>query len=82
MVGLGLVLEGSVNLVFDPEDKQVFRHQGRNTLPKPPTTTNYRLLHFGLMRPIYPTIPNKPMLFLVICLFSGSMTPVLSFVLS
>jgi ATP-binding cassette subfamily B (MDR/TAP) protein 1 len=36
------------------------------------------------MRSIYPTIPNKPFLFLgcLFCLFNGSMTPIFSFLLS
>ena len=39
---------------------------------------------WSLMRSIYPTIPNKPILFLglLFCLFNGSMTPVFSFLLS
>jgi ATP-binding cassette subfamily B (MDR/TAP) protein 1 len=39
---------------------------------------------WSLMRSIYPTIPNKPMLFLglLFCLFNGSMTPIFSFLLS
>ncbi|KAF9564020.1 P-loop containing nucleoside triphosphate hydrolase protein [Agrocybe pediades] len=37
-----------------------------------------------LMRAIYPTVPNKPVLFigLSICVLSGAMTPVFSFILS
>jgi ATP-binding cassette subfamily B (MDR/TAP) protein 1 len=37
-----------------------------------------------LMRSIYPTVPNKPILFLglLFCLLNGSMTPVFSFLLS
>ena len=39
---------------------------------------------WSLMRSIYPTIPNKPILFLglLFCLFNGSMTPIFSFLLS
>jgi ATP-binding cassette subfamily B (MDR/TAP) protein 1 len=45
--------------------------------PSPPS-------FWGLMRSIYPTLPNKPMLFLglLFCLFNGSMTPIFSFLLS
>lgn len=50
--------------------------------PSPETTENPQF--WSLMRQIYPTIPNKPVLFLglLICLFSGSMTPIFSFLLS
>lgn len=39
---------------------------------------------FALLRAVYPTIPAKPFVFvgLVICLLSGAMTPVFSFLLS
>ena len=39
---------------------------------------------WGLTRSIYPTVPNKPILFLGLffCLCSGSMTPIFSFLLS
>ena len=39
---------------------------------------------WSLMRSIYPTVPNKPILFLglLICLCSGGMTPLFSFLLS
>ena len=39
---------------------------------------------WSLMRSIYPTIPNKPLLFLglLFCLLNGSMTPIFSFLLS
>ena len=39
---------------------------------------------WALLREIYPTVPYKPIVFLglVICLFSGAMTPVFSFLLS
>ena len=39
---------------------------------------------WSLMRSIYVTIPNKPILFLglLFCLFNGSMTPIFSFLLS
>ncbi|KAI0672285.1 P-loop containing nucleoside triphosphate hydrolase protein [Trametes maxima] len=39
---------------------------------------------FQLIREIFPTIPNKPLLFfgLVVCLASGTMTPLFSFLLS
>lgn len=39
---------------------------------------------WSLMRSIYPTIPNKPILFLgfLFCLFNGSTTPIFSFLLS
>jgi len=39
---------------------------------------------WALMRSIYPTIPRKPLLFfgLVICVLSGAMTPVFSYLLS
>ena len=38
----------------------------------------------SLMRSIYPTVPKKPLLFLglLVCLLSGSMTPIFSFLLS
>jgi uncharacterized protein YqgC (DUF456 family) len=83
-VVLGPVREGRVDL----DDKQwLFRlstskqHLLQKLLP---TTINHLHLHFGLMRLIYPTVPNKPILFLglLACLFSGSMTPIFSFLLS
>ncbi|KAJ7119608.1 P-loop containing nucleoside triphosphate hydrolase protein [Mycena epipterygia] len=39
---------------------------------------------WGLFREIYPTIPHKPLVFvgLVVCLLSGAITPVFSFLLS
>ncbi|TFK31221.1 hypothetical protein BDQ12DRAFT_619274, partial [Crucibulum laeve] len=39
---------------------------------------------WALMRSVYPTIPYKPLLFagLVVCLLSGAMTPIFSFLLS
>ncbi|KAG2051748.1 hypothetical protein BDR06DRAFT_915985 [Suillus hirtellus] len=39
---------------------------------------------FALLRAVYPTIPNKPIVFvgLTICLLSGAMTPIFSFLLS
>ena len=51
--------------------------EATNNEPSPPS-------FWSLMRSIYPTIPNKPMLFLglLFCLFNGSMTPIFSFLLS
>ena len=45
--------------------------------PSPPS-------FWSLMRSIYPTIPNKPILFLGLffCLLNGSLTPIFSFLLS
>ncbi|KAG2130150.1 P-loop containing nucleoside triphosphate hydrolase protein [Suillus bovinus] len=39
---------------------------------------------FALLRAVYPTIPTKPVVFvgLIICLLSGAMTPIFSFLLS
>ncbi|KAG0696805.1 P-loop containing nucleoside triphosphate hydrolase protein [Suillus ampliporus] len=39
---------------------------------------------FALLRAVYPTIPAKPVVFLglIICLLSGAMTPIFSFLLS
>ena len=39
---------------------------------------------WALMRIVYPTVPNKPLLFfgLLICILSGAMTPIFSFLLS
>ncbi|KAG1805465.1 P-loop containing nucleoside triphosphate hydrolase protein [Suillus subaureus] len=39
---------------------------------------------FALLRAVYPTIPTKPIVFvgLIICLLSGAMTPIFSFLLS
>ncbi|KAJ6524462.1 hypothetical protein DFH09DRAFT_1329514, partial [Mycena vulgaris] len=39
---------------------------------------------WGLLREIYPTIPHKPLVFvgLVVCLLSGAITPIFSFLLS
>ena len=49
----------------------------KNNEPSPPS-------FWSLMRSIYPTIPNKPILFLglLFCLVNGSMTPIFSFLLS
>ncbi|KAF8802026.1 P-loop containing nucleoside triphosphate hydrolase protein [Phlegmacium glaucopus] len=51
---------------------------------EPTTSTTAHPQFWSLMRRIYPTIPHKPILFLglLICLFSGSMTPIFSFLLS
>ena len=51
--------------------------EATTTEPSPPS-------FWSFMRSIYPTVPNKPMLFLglLFCLFSGSMTPIFSFLLS
>ena len=57
-----------------------------DTDSSPKSTANERPLpsFLSLMRSIYPTIPNKPILLLglLICLFNGSMTPIFSFLLS
>jgi ATP-binding cassette subfamily B (MDR/TAP) protein 1 len=46
--------------------------------------TEARPQFWALVRSIYPTIPYKPLLFLglVVCLLSGAMTPIFSFLLS
>ncbi|KDQ51622.1 hypothetical protein JAAARDRAFT_40847 [Jaapia argillacea MUCL 33604] len=49
-----------------------------------PVQAEAPLTFWALLRAVYPTIPNKPMLFfgLTICVISGAMTPIFSFLLS
>lgn len=52
--------------------------------PQSPSNASQQLGFWGLLREIYPSIPSKPVLFigLVICILSGAITPVFSFLLS
>ena len=67
------------------------RSVGDKEKARSPTPTNdndledmQRPSFWALMRTVYPTIPGKPLLFfgLLICILSGAMTPIFSYLLS
>ena len=70
--GQAIALSPIINIETPPPEATV------DNEPSPPPSL------WSLMRSIYPTIPNKPLLFLgfLFCLFNGSTTPIFSFLLS
>ena len=66
------------------ESIKVDKQPSSSVSPEPTPSSAPPPQFWSLMRSTYITIPNKPLLFLglLICLFSGSMTPIFSFLLS
>jgi ATP-binding cassette subfamily B (MDR/TAP) protein 1 len=69
----GVKVDGKEN---SEKDTQAEESTSTEDMQRPP--------FWALMRIVYPTIPGKPLLFfgLLICILSGAMTPIFSFLLS
>ncbi|KAJ7086438.1 P-loop containing nucleoside triphosphate hydrolase protein [Mycena belliarum] len=69
---------------FDFKDPHAFSSDIKVEISPGTSNAEEPMTTWGLMRGIYPTIPHKPLVFfgLILCLLSGAMTPIFSFLLS